>query len=514
MRPILSVIIAGRNDNYNIDNIYRIDTAINHTASQLERLDATAKVEIILVDFQGDTPLYKELSLSSLGAQISRSILVRDSKLLENNRDFDSATAINIGVRRSKGQFVAVQGLDLMMPYFGWKNLLHILEDQTDLFRKLQGSLMLTPRRKIPYSICARRPDVKQWDQWLMCHAHTICYMEAHPYIGSGMGSLILNRKLYEQLGGLDERFKKWGFTDNDFVLRASRLTAVIDLGVHGIVHYKPDYSPGGKRQSLLSDPLAYNPHWTNVNIMANDEKWGNAGVEYEEVLHREHKNLKVNCKLRSVDEYLLDDDEKNKENWKKRLADPSLNEVILNAVRPTKELPLYQYEMLQALAWICLQRFPKSVAIVGCDHNLYSLNLVAIAAPACEIRVYEHTEQSRIGVAANLVDAGGARITGLGFSGHLRPLVGDIKQTIVMISDSWLTTTGPELVVVNCDSFWNQMEVVLEYIAALQNQTTLILINSASKDRLQAIHQYFSKDYNIADYVGEQLLLAQRNGS
>ena len=79
MKPILSIVMPARNDNYMGNSNWRLENALNFSAIELDKLNKLEDVEVIIVDWGSKVPLHTVLALNEKADSIARFILVSDS---------------------------------------------------------------------------------------------------------------------------------------------------------------------------------------------------------------------------------------------------------------------------------------------------------------------------------------------------------------------------------------------------------------------------------------------------
>jgi hypothetical protein len=63
-RPLVSVVIIGRNDNFRGDALYRLSTSLSFLAQSAAHAGILDEVEIIVVDWISERPLSSEVALA------------------------------------------------------------------------------------------------------------------------------------------------------------------------------------------------------------------------------------------------------------------------------------------------------------------------------------------------------------------------------------------------------------------------------------------------------------------
>ena len=152
---LLSIVLAGRNDGYLADYLYRLETTINQYSASLP--DASMKLlELIVVDWGSEVPLCDVISLTPKAQ--------RYTKFLEVPRQlagdvFDQITAINVGIRRAEGDFIMLSDSDCVYTPYSLNQLFAILSKQRrDLSVELESHIFNISRVQVPESFVQRRP--------------------------------------------------------------------------------------------------------------------------------------------------------------------------------------------------------------------------------------------------------------------------------------------------------------------------------------------------------------------
>ena len=104
--PLLSFVIMARNDQYMGNGRWRLETTLDFLGMNLGRLGRSEEVEIIIVDWQSEIPLYQELKLSRETVAITRFIIVPPDAGLDFECDFPRPVILNTGIRRARGKFI------------------------------------------------------------------------------------------------------------------------------------------------------------------------------------------------------------------------------------------------------------------------------------------------------------------------------------------------------------------------------------------------------------------------
>src|SRR3990172_546005 len=107
-KPILSLILCSRNDNYMGNPRWRLQTSLNYLARNVYKLGLERKVEVIVSDWGSAEPLNAALQLSPEAATITSFLLTppKLAKELQKDSPFSEVHALNAAARRSNGEYI------------------------------------------------------------------------------------------------------------------------------------------------------------------------------------------------------------------------------------------------------------------------------------------------------------------------------------------------------------------------------------------------------------------------
>src|ERR1700730_10004235 len=74
--PVLSLILCSRNDQYMGNSLWRLQTALNYVARNVEELGRENDVEVLVADWGSEVPLRDVLELSPAAARITSFIVI------------------------------------------------------------------------------------------------------------------------------------------------------------------------------------------------------------------------------------------------------------------------------------------------------------------------------------------------------------------------------------------------------------------------------------------------------
>ena len=133
---LLSLCVAGRNDDYTTDFLYRLSTCINFTAKNLRIIGRLDDVEFLVTDWGSRNPLSEALNLTSEGQYIAKFIHVHPDPRKDHSyspNSFNTSLAYNVSLRRGTGKFLAICGTDILIPQNSLEILLRLLEGDIEV---------------------------------------------------------------------------------------------------------------------------------------------------------------------------------------------------------------------------------------------------------------------------------------------------------------------------------------------------------------------------------------------
>jgi len=483
---LYSVVTCGRNDNYNPDFLYRLQTTLNLNARELERIGRLGAVEFIVVDWGSAVPLRQALALEE-PAVASTSFFEISSDLATQFSGTSSGMhpprAMNVGIRRAKGSFVGFQGADLLMTSGSWRSLLSTLEDQSSDRLLLSNSVLMIPRRQVPWSFVARQPSVDRWKQWLQtCSQASIGYEDGYcPAVGGGMGIIVLHRNLWRDAKGLEENFPGWGYSDIDLVLRISAHHPWIDAGSLGVVCHKMQHSPEGRRGRMLkgASKIDLNPYWITTTLSSRSTDWGlpHLAIEEKKAIPPENSNEPAPAALVS-------------EHWTippKSISPFYESDVCRHVSRSIDRAPIYEtaeVEVLQILSWFGLHKFPMNYLEVGLRRGLY-VRAVATACSSVDIYVLEKSEKNSEGIMSIAVGSGYELTRDCGHKGYFRAALGDCLSNFQSLRHSFVGQFEFEVIVLNLDE--DNFLTLLSQLFEVVVPGGLFVIHAANTELLEA---------------------------
>lgn len=285
---VLSIVIAARNDNYGGDFLYRFKTAMQMTIDGITSSGYVDDVEIVIVDWGSEIPLH---TVVPSDGNLIRYIMVPSSVAQFYNQDstFAVAMAINIGVRRCYGEYIAIEGADVIHSADFFKRLMPLIKGSGKyLNQNLSRCFCAIPLKHVPIEFLKSSPTVRDIDGYLHDNGEKLPFQEIMPFLFGAAGSLLMSRDMWYSMRGLDQRLIYWGWSDIDLALRARLKFTSISFGTDsGIYVYHLEHHTRPK------DPLLdqISPEYFNP-FTVNDYNWGAGDTVFDEVPQRKHDAL------------------------------------------------------------------------------------------------------------------------------------------------------------------------------------------------------------------------------
>ena len=280
---LLSIVLAGRNDGYLTDYLYRLETTINQYSVSIPD-DSMELLELIVVDWGSEVPLCDVISLTPK-AQGYTKFLEVPRKLAGDV--FDQITAINVGIRRAEGEFIMLSDSDCVYTPYSLNQLFAILSKQrSDLPVELENHIFNISRVQVPESFVQRRPGYQAIQQNISKIANNLKIEGNHlQALGGYAGAQLMTKKMWQRMRGFieDENFG-WGASDNDITLRVCKEGDWHNLAQFGVICYHLNHSSISKADtssSFLSQAKAVSQTRSHKFSEKNNPNWGMANETF-----------------------------------------------------------------------------------------------------------------------------------------------------------------------------------------------------------------------------------------
>jgi predicted O-methyltransferase YrrM len=277
----LSVVLVCRNDNYMGNYKYRLATSINYLARNLKQIGRLEEVEILVTDWNSETPIAKVLPLSTDAGEITQFIYVPPTiatKFQQPDQVFHSSCSMNVALRRATGEFLMMVDADTLMPLLSLKAICEFLEGKVSLPLDREKCFFLGNRRHIPWEVVQRELSLEEWDVYLLLNAGELVRDRGWPGLGVCQIAWLAHRSIWHECQGFNQQLHYWGWNDAELTLRITQNYPWINLESLGILLFHMEHWPYNRR----TIPSLYNPHTVSVSLAANDANWGLASFPLE----------------------------------------------------------------------------------------------------------------------------------------------------------------------------------------------------------------------------------------
>ena len=249
---LLSLVLCSRNDQFQGNSLWRLETSLNFAARQIADLGHLNDVEIIVTDW-GSTELLRDVvRLGEEAHKIVRFLTIPTALAKEKQQDsrFAEVFAINAAARRARGQYIGRLDQDTLVGHGFLKWFFTALSDPQSQQFPLESTMMISNRRRIPYDFAVRCPQFPVIEKYVKWFEQVLPQM-ARPmpdseYWQCYIGIVLLHRQLWDECGGYDESFIYYSFMEFDLFLRLHMRYEGVDLGrVVNDDFYHLDHVPG-----------------------------------------------------------------------------------------------------------------------------------------------------------------------------------------------------------------------------------------------------------------------------
>lgn len=223
-KPVLSLILCSRNDEYMGNSRWRLQTTLNYLAKQVHELDREADVEVLVTDWGSEIPLRQVLDLSSSAARVVSFIEVPPemSRCLQKDSPFAEVLALNAAARRAGGEYIGRIDQDTLVGKNFFESFFKLYEGKQQLVVPLSLGLLFANQRMVPYRFSVRRPPefaVGKFIEWFGRFLK-IEITNERPFYQHGVGIWLVHRSIWDECGGYDERMIYMNAMEENMIVR------------------------------------------------------------------------------------------------------------------------------------------------------------------------------------------------------------------------------------------------------------------------------------------------------
>ena len=379
-QPVVSIIVAARNDNFMGDYKWRLSTALNFLGRNLAAMGRSDDVEIIICDFNSDVPLHTELPLTQATALITRYVIIPPSLAREMRLEerFPMAVIMNTAIRRAQGEFICMIDGDTFFTLSSLANFFLILEKRLPIGPPADQAFCLFSRRQLPVVHTFRKPTVHELEQYL---ARNRANLKMDPLIaglGGPAGGVVANRKLWYEARAYEQSLIWWGWQDLHLHLRMTQRYQWVDLANFGVDLVHLEHYVAARKTNKQMNPTTASPVFE-----ANDPDWGLANHELQVV--------QPACVVGDDAMYPPQHVPGSVQRWEvtgeqliAQINAPAVGQLVTRVANECG-VPQEELQALLALSWYAQHGRPRVYVEVGLGAG-YAAGLVAAACPGIEI--------------------------------------------------------------------------------------------------------------------------------
>lgn len=286
MRPLFSHIICGRNDNYLGNFRQRLEMMLNFNCGNVEKTGNLEDYEVLMVDWNSDTPLREALNLNAAARKCVHFLEVPPDAVRQHdpgNAVINLGLAANVGLRRARGEMIIQSPSDVFFPYESIRALFSLFRNELPCPANIHDCYLGVPRFLIPWQASLRLTP-GDLERYFLLHTAYLKFVGHNYLVSGGEGGFIASRKRVHEMHGFNETLVNWGGHDEEFALRMGQHTPVLKATFAGIFCYDMQQNPDLRAKEIKKNK------WPEVlHYQVNSENWGlgQLDIQYSPALYR-----------------------------------------------------------------------------------------------------------------------------------------------------------------------------------------------------------------------------------
>ncbi len=383
-RPLLSLVVTGRNDEYMGDFKWRFMTAVNMNARNAAAIGREHDLEIVVADWNSDIPLSRDVPLVPAAQRITRFIYTPPEIAIPVQKDttFPDSIVLNTAIRRAQGEFIALTGSDVIYPSSSLQILFDLCEEK---YRSvpIRNAFLTACRRHIPTTQVNRRHSLAELEGYISRNAAFFPVETGGPGHAAPTSMMLMHRDIWHECRGVDERLIYWGFNDIDLTIRMTQRYPLIHTDHYGVIVLHLEHWSKPREYKSETFFRKFNPTDNlTPDFAVNDENWG---------LGQHDLPIQQSTKMAEPEPVIPPG---SVENWPltleqigQELTNPELHQGVQNFLSrfPAQLLSKESLLSMTCLAWYAIRRQPRSYCEVGLRYP-HAACLVSAKSPGTEV--------------------------------------------------------------------------------------------------------------------------------
>ena len=262
---------------------WRLETALNYVAQNIHELGRVEDVEVLVADWGSEISLREVLKLSPAAARIVSFILIPPEIAfpLQKDSPFPEVLALNAAARRARGDYIGRIDQDTLVGKRFLEIFFELYEGNRRLKVPLEAALLFANRRDVPYRFAVRSPSFRSTDRFVHWFGRFLRIEVPRPpipfYLAS-VGIWLVNRTLWNECGGYDERMIYMNAMETNMIVRLMMRYEMVNLGAltdYDFYHLE-HYDPRAVRKSSTYRKVNPNLPFSRPDVLnPNNQDWG-----------------------------------------------------------------------------------------------------------------------------------------------------------------------------------------------------------------------------------------------
>jgi len=271
-KPLLSHIVAGRNDNYLGNFKQRLEMMINYICKNVAETGNLENYELIICDWNSEKPLREAIYLSKEALACVRFVEVPPEivkkKALDKASPFLISHATNTAMRHAQADMIMLSPCDVLFPHQSIKSLFSLLKGEIPCPVDIKDCYMGIERFLIPWQL-SERMTLDSIDRDLFLYTNAMQMEETFHGWAGGEGAHLISKKILTELRGYDESYVYWGAQEVQLARRINQFAPTVKATMFGIFCYDLQQAP------IVRSVIKSNLDVVSESPLVNDENWG-----------------------------------------------------------------------------------------------------------------------------------------------------------------------------------------------------------------------------------------------